>query len=116
MAAMTRNYCFDIKKKRKIQLVDHYENIRETIPAPDKDHDIGEKMEQLHRIIGNLPDKYREILQYREIDGFSYDEIHELTGLEMTHIRVLLSRARNKVREEMMKIYNYDRVGCEVAG
>ncbi len=108
MAAMAKNFCFDMKKKRKIQLVDHFESIHESVPALDQDHDVSEKMEHIHRIIGSLPEKYREILQYREIDGFSYDEIHELTGLEMAHIRVLLSRARTKVKEEMDKIYNYE--------
>jgi RNA polymerase sigma-70 factor (ECF subfamily) len=116
MAAMAKNFCFDMKKKRKIHLVDQYETIHESVPAIDQDHDVSEKMENIHRIIGNLPEKYREILQYREIDGFSYDEIHELTGLEMAHIRVLLSRARTKVKEEMDKIYNYERIGCEAAG
>jgi RNA polymerase sigma-70 factor (ECF subfamily) len=45
----------------------------------------------------------------REIDGLSIEEIHHLTGYEMPHIRVLLSRSRTKVKEEIEKIYNYER-------
>ncbi len=104
-----RNFCFDMKKKRKISLYGNFEELRALHPGVDGDHETVEKLEHVHRIIGNLPEKYREILQMREIDGFSYEEIHQMTGLEMAHIRVLLSRSRMKVREEMEKIYNYER-------
>ncbi|MFW6289563.1 MAG: RNA polymerase sigma factor, partial [Mariniphaga sp.] len=66
------------------------------------------KYEHVRRIIDALPEKYREVIRLRDIDGFSFDEIKELTGLEIANIRVVLSRARQKVKEEVQKIYDYE--------
>ena len=104
-----RNLCFDLKKKHKIRNIEALDEARTSLPAPEEDPDNREKWEHVHRIMENLPEKYREILQYREMDGFTFEEIHTLTGLETSYIRVLLSRSRIKVREEMRKIYNYER-------
>jgi RNA polymerase sigma-70 factor (ECF subfamily) len=109
MATMARNFCFDLKKKHNITQIDNFDEKRIIIPSTEAEIEIREKLEHIHRIMQNLPEKYREVLQLREIDGFTYEEIHELTGLEMPHIRVILSRSRTKVREEMEKIYNYER-------
>lgn len=116
MATMARNFCFDLKKKHNIRLKDNFDETRVTIPSSEGEIERREKLEHIHRIIQNLPEKYREVLQLRDIDGFTYAEIHELTGLEPTYIRVLLSRSRLKVREEMEKIYNYERRAYQPVG
>jgi RNA polymerase sigma-70 factor, ECF subfamily len=113
---VARNYCFDLMKKQKTRTVESLDEAGISIPASPEDPDSREKWEHVHRIVENLPPKYREILQLREMDGFSFEEIHELTGLEMPYIRVLLSRSRMKVKEEMEKIYNYERGTYQTAG
>jgi RNA polymerase sigma factor (sigma-70 family) len=113
---VARNFCFDLRKKRKVRTIEYLDESRISVPVPEYDQDTHEKLEHMHRIVENLPDKYREILQLREMDGFSFGEIHELTGLEMTYIRVLLSRSRIRVKEEMEKIYNYERGTYQTAG
>ena len=40
----------------------------------------------------------------REIEQLSYDEIAETTELQLNAIRVNLSRARKKVRDEFLKL------------
>jgi RNA polymerase sigma-70 factor (ECF subfamily) len=55
-----------------------------------------------------LPAKYREVIQYREIDGFDFEQIKVMTGFEVPHLRVILSRARLKLKEEIGKIYDYE--------
>jgi RNA polymerase sigma factor (sigma-70 family) len=106
---VARNFCFDLKKKQKSRATRSLDEAGSSIPASLEDPDNREKWEHVHRIVENLPPKYREVLQLREIDGFSYEEIHLLTGLEMPYIRVLLSRSRMMVKEEMEKIYSYER-------
>ena len=49
--------------------------------------------------MSRLPDKQRIVMTMRDIDGCDYDEIIDVTGLSGTNIRVLLSRARNTIRE-----------------
>jgi RNA polymerase sigma-70 factor, ECF subfamily len=103
---MAKNYSFDLlKKKKPLSLEDgKYEFLEATEMNPE----IKEKYEHVHRIIENLPDKYKEVIRLRDIDGLSFEEINVVTGLEITNIRVVLSRARQKVKEEVEKIYNYE--------
>lgn len=102
---MAKNYCFDVlKKKKPVSIEDgHYD----FIPSSELNPDIREKYETVHRIIEALPEKYRDVIRFRDIDGLSFDEIRTITGLEVTNIRVVLSRARQKVKEEVEKIYSY---------
>jgi RNA polymerase sigma-70 factor (ECF subfamily) len=67
-----------------------------------------ERYEQVRRIVEGLPENYRKVIQMRDMDGFSFDEIKEVTGLEIPNIRVILSRARQKVKKEVEKIYSYE--------
>ena len=103
---MAKNYSFDIlKKKKPLSLED---GKYEYLEAEDMNPEVNEKYEHVQRIIANLPDKYKEVIRMRDIDGLSFEEINAVTGLEVTNIRVILSRARQKVKEEIEKIYNYE--------
>ena len=57
----------------------------------------------MHRIINDLPGIYREIIQLRDIEELSYEEIAEKTGQNINTLRVNLSRARKNVRDEFKK-------------
>lgn len=46
-------------------------------------------------------------MQMRDIDQLSYDEIAENTGLNINAIRVNLSRARKKIRTELLNYQDY---------
>lgn len=109
VAATARNFCFDLKKKKRIMVREPMHEMAITGYTAETEVERREKLECFHRIMESLPEKYREVLQLREIDGFSFEEIRELTGLEKPYIRVLLSRSRMKVREELEKIYSYER-------
>jgi RNA polymerase sigma-70 factor, ECF subfamily len=115
VATAARNYCFDLKKKRKITVMGFDGNPVLQVAAPGVDPDARERLEHVHRIMQNLPENYREVLQLREIDGFSFEEIHAMTGFEIPYIRVLLSRSRMRLKEELDKVYNYERGTCQPA-
>lgn len=110
IVTMARNYSFDLLKKKRperIQEADRYKILN--LEADELSQETKEKFECVHRSIHNLPEKYRTVLQLRDIDGFSFEEIKELTGDEVPNLRVILSRARQKVKEEVEKIYDYDK-------
>jgi RNA polymerase sigma-70 factor (ECF subfamily) len=44
------------------------------------------------------------------VDDRSYEEIEEATGLSPINIRVLLSRARKKIREQFKEMMKNERV------
>lgn len=109
IVTVAKNYSFDLlKRKRTVNFSENGEQQFYRIEVEEVSPDLKEKFEQVHQVIKKLPEKYREIIRLRDIDGFTYAEIKEMTGLDVPHIRVILSRARQKVKEEVEKIYNYE--------
>jgi RNA polymerase sigma-70 factor (ECF subfamily) len=106
---LCRNHCLDVLKKKRPSVIED-ENDQKLINLPQQptNYETSEKLEIVHRIIESLPKKYREVIQLREIDGLDFDEIKDITGFEIPHIRVILSRARLKIKEELSKVYDYE--------
>mgnify|MGYP001474848751 CR=1 FL=1 len=109
MVTMAKNYCLDALKKKKLMPLNEKDRKIMEIPIGDPGYETREKSERIRSIIGNLPEKYREVIKLRDIDGFSFEEITSLTGIEAPHLRVILSRSRLKVREELLKVYSYEK-------
>lgn len=68
-----------------------------------------DELRLLHALIDRLPDNQAKVFRLRDLGGYSFDEIGQATGLGNVNIRVLLSRARKKLREQFRIIINY---GC----
>lgn len=60
--------------------------------------------EVLHAIIERLPTLQKTIIRMKDIEDYEVEEIAEITGSQVEAIRMNLSRARKKVREEYLKI------------
>jgi RNA polymerase sigma-70 factor (ECF subfamily) len=58
----------------------------------------GELRDQLQNAVAALPPTQREVLTLRDVEGFSGVEVSELLGLSEANQRVLLHRARGRVR------------------
>ncbi|WP_321370580.1 sigma-70 family RNA polymerase sigma factor [uncultured Draconibacterium sp.] len=109
---MARNYSFDLLKKKRPKVMDEKQEYRIlNVEADGADSDTIERYEKVKQVINDLPEKYKTVIQLRDIDGFSFDEIKEMTGYEVANLRVILSRARQKVKEKIEKIYDYDTSG-----
>jgi len=52
----------------------------------------------VERTMRNVPDRFRELLVLREVEGLSYKEIAEATGVPMGTVMSRLSRARQAFR------------------
>ena len=106
---MTRNLCLDKLKKMKPRYYDDREpdsaRYDEADPSPDPagSLELKDARERLNHMIETLPEQQRTLLQLRDIEGFEYDEISEITGMEINTIRVGISRARKKLKESIFK-------------
>ncbi|MDZ7636509.1 MAG: sigma factor-like helix-turn-helix DNA-binding protein [Bacteroidales bacterium] len=81
----------------------------DAMPADDNDRiEQREVIEIIEKIIASLPEKQRDIVLLRDIDGLEFVEIELLTGIRKELIRVILSRGRKNIREQLEKIYNYE--------
>ena len=57
---------------------------------------------------GRLPELQRSILFLRDMEQLEFEEISAITGLNVNAVRVSLSRARKQVRDDMLKIWEYE--------
>jgi len=64
----------------------------------------GEEGRRLREAIRVLPPHYRIVLVLRDMEGFTDEEVGEITGLRSGTIRVRLHRARLFVRRELAKM------------
>lgn len=63
----------------------------------------GEEGQRLREAIRNLPPHYRIVVVLRDMEGFTDEEVGEITGLRPGTIRMRLHRARLFVRRELTK-------------
>ena len=69
-----------------------------------------EVMERVRAAIAALPPTQREVITLRDIDGWSSEEVCNILEITETNQRVLLHRARAKVRKEVDQYLNADTV------
>ncbi len=103
---MTRNRCIDVIRANKTVPMDAeiHRLLQHEITDVHLKVELSESAKQIKMLIDSLPDVQRTVMQLRDIEQLEYDEIAELTDLNANAIRVNLSRARKKVRDEFLKL------------
>jgi len=102
-----KNICINKLKARKQISDDAFENMQEPSPTPDLQLEAADSMATVARIIERLSEKQRMVIRLRDVEGYQPAEIAEILGCEESAVRVNLSRARKKVKEEFFKINNF---------
>ena len=107
---LIKNLCYDALRRSQL---DEDGRPPEELPLPT-DTNIAREVEQrdevnhVRKLISQLPEQQRKVIVLRDINDCSFEEIEQTTGLNAINIRVLLSRARKKIREQYNKIMNYE--------
>ena len=105
---VTKNHCLDqlkLKSNNNLRIV--HSNYEDGNHSLQKKVEIQDDLDWVQKIIELLPEQQKIIIQLREVEQYDYEEIAEMTGMKETAIRVALSRARKKIREEMIKRHRY---------
>ena len=103
---VTKNWCLDRLKARKPVYIDNYSSLNDNRSEEADPYKILERSDRknlLNYILDKLPEQQRLIIQLRELEGLEFEEIAEITDMNINAIRVNLFRARNKIREEIIK-------------
>lgn len=101
-----KNLFYDQVRKRRPQTTNH---TPEELQIPHDD-DAARAMEQAEdrkmawQLISRLPEQQRQIVMMRDIGEMEYREIQRQTGLTAVHVRVLLSRARKQMRQQLKQM------------
>ena len=105
-----KNWCLDRIKSKKPVYLANYQNAMNRKPEYDNPHLILERHDMaghLELLLKRLPEQQRMVFQLRDIEGYDYEEIAEILETNKNTVRVALSRARKKLREELNKISVY---------
>ena len=106
---ITKNLCLDklkLKSNKTEELNQRNELFTEITPYVEME--TSDSYNKIRELIDQLPEQQRIIIHLRDVEGYAYEEIAELTGLTENTIRVNLSRARKKIREIMINKYSYE--------
>ena len=100
-----RNSCYSwLEKNRPLELMAEFDE--QTHQRPTRDPESlaveSDERERLTRALEALPARSREVLVLRELEGCSYKEIAEITGIPMGTVMSTLSRARERLQRELM--------------
>jgi RNA polymerase sigma-70 factor (ECF subfamily) len=105
---MTKNYCYDrLKSKQANNLTLVHSNYKENETSLDKKLEYQDSVNQVHVLIEKLPEQQKIIIQLRDIEQYDFEEICIMVDMNPTAVRVALSRARKKIREQLTKNHNY---------
>jgi RNA polymerase sigma-70 factor (ECF subfamily) len=107
---ITRNLSLDKIRARQRKATDPIEenfDIQNDSRTPYEATENSENMQRISQLIASLPEKQRQVMHLRDIEGYSYNEICEILELDMNQVKVNLFRARNAVREKFVKINAY---------
>jgi RNA polymerase sigma-70 factor (ECF subfamily) len=74
---------------------------------PEAIFDHIEGISEIRKVMQLLPERQRLIMQMRDIDGCTFEEIAMMADTTENNVRVQLCIARKWVKEELMKVYNY---------
>ncbi len=104
---MLKNYCLDrLKSKQASNLKIVHSNYRNSENI-ERQVEANDGVSMVFKIMETLPEQQKMVLQLRDVEQFEFVEIAEMMEINETAVRVSLSRARKRVREQLIKKYNY---------
>ncbi|MFN4028079.1 MULTISPECIES: RNA polymerase sigma factor [Flavobacterium] len=105
---MTKNYCLDqLKSKRASNMRIVHNNFTDREAGLQQQVEDKDTWQWVERIMNDLPEQQKLIVQMRDIEEMEFEEISEILGMNESAIRTALSRARKAIRETMTKTHHY---------
>jgi len=90
------------KRKAVFEDIDAHTGIRDESPEEQgRYEEMNVKVEEVKEAIDRLPDGYRVILSLYLLEGYDHDEIAEIMGISSSTSRSQLSRAKQKLINEL---------------
>ncbi len=106
--ASVRNLCLDRLRSRRPRV-----GLPGAIEATGRRTDGGESGESgdmvaiIEALVSALPERQATVMRLRDVECMEIGEIAAVMGIRETAVRMALSRARNTVRQKLVKIMDY---------
>lgn len=108
---MTKNLCLDkLKAHSKQKMSDEADmlSLQADGVSPYQQLEFADSAGLIRNLIDAMPDQQKLVLHLRDVEEYSFEEIEQLTGLSINNIRVILSRARQRLRDNYVKTNDYE--------
>jgi RNA polymerase sigma factor (sigma-70 family) len=109
-ATKSRSYLFTVAYHqmidhiRKVKRIQLKEEFREDSKIERKQ--VSDLKRVLEEALARLNETQRSLVLLKDYEGYSYEEIGEIMGLNESQVKVYLHRARLQLREYLVKIEN----------
>jgi RNA polymerase sigma-70 factor (ECF subfamily) len=112
---IVRNTCYTwLEANRPLQNASEFdENLfpaDSRAPNPEESVLQSDSDALVRKALEKLPSNFREVLILRELEGMSYSEIGDITGMPAGTVMSSLSRARGRLRQILASLMNEDSV------
>jgi len=100
-----RNRCLDYARSTQNratnELIEELDAVHEQTPY--KSLEQTDMVAFVRKLIDRLPEQQQMVMRLRDVEGYEMEEIAEILGMNGNAVRANLSRARQKIREELLK-------------
>lgn len=109
--AIVRNKCIDYLRKNNGIISTNYDemDLASEELLPDKLIEHKQELSYAKKLIGKLKAEYRTAFYLYEYDGFSYKEIAEIMGKSLPQVKIIIYRARNKIKKYVKEDKCYEK-------
>lgn len=98
---MLKNLCLDRMRKARHESFPEQLPQAGYMPTVDDTIDAKTRLNKVLEAVKALPERQRKVLIMRTVDGLSYEQIAQRTGMNYLTCRVLLSQARSKIKHKV---------------
>lgn len=104
-------FLFSVAHKNMIDFIRKHQRISHTETMPDTAaisfaKPTSELTNLLEHSLAKLPEVQRSVLLLRDYEGYSYDEIAQITELTEAQVKVYIYRARQKMQQYLTSLEN----------
>lgn len=98
-----RNRAFELKRgpARKTKVLDEGEEMMSNEPTAAEALEAHDEQSRVMRLLGELPERHREVVALRFTGGLSYREIAGVTGLTETNVGFILHTALKTLKKRL---------------
>ena len=102
---VARNMAIDKIRARKTPAsdIDGHRDISDKASTPEQAYEQKEQMSNVMKLLDELPEKQKMIIHLRDVEGYTYQEIADMTESTLDFVKVSLHRARKALKEKLLK-------------
>lgn len=105
------NECLMLKRQQKrIVKIEESDDVTfsgDNHQNPEENYMNIERKEMLEEAVKRLPEKYRTVFIFKEIEGMSIEEISDSLGISKVNVKVRLHRAKSMLKEDIKGILHF---------